>query len=263
MTPQPVQHRATTAAAATTLTPPPPLAEAPSGGEELQRTPHQQRVRAQTPQSAPVQSSRTHMLLTSPAAARRSRESLEVLRVAQTLKAGLARLKARADPQHAESAQRAQRAFSATSPAPTAQRQLLARHHSSVSPSSSVPRQVFSCPQRKLPARMPQPQLFPAPRFSLERTQSAASSTAHSPPPPPPPQGNCPKRAYKEIAEAAETMILFMRDSPTHAATRLPPPSSPPPLIKRPRTASSSPPSAAAAATLPPKRLNVEHYGSA
>ncbi|KAJ2761570.1 hypothetical protein H4S06_001131 [Coemansia sp. BCRC 34490] len=61
------------------------------------RTPQAQ-TRIRPPASAPqARCSRTHFLLASPEAARRSKESLETFKVARTLKEGLLRLKARAD----------------------------------------------------------------------------------------------------------------------------------------------------------------------
>ncbi|KAJ2642713.1 hypothetical protein GGF44_001515, partial [Coemansia sp. RSA 1694] len=271
MTPLPIQRQMT----ATPPPPPPPLLPLPlpaisspapyasSGGQSsidtaaLQCTP-QHRSRLQMPQSAPPPNSRrSQALLTSPAAIRRSNETLEAIRVAQTLKAGFSRLKARADSQTSpSSAPLSQRAFSATSPPPVtpARRQFLSRHHSSiafsrgsptgadstlrrseaapmsrellresvVSPSLRPMHPSYSCPQRRQSLRGPHNQpslLFPAPRFSLERAQSAASSSSAVTHSPPPSLGGS-KRANKEVAEAAETMILFMRDSPTQGEER-------------------------------------------
>ncbi|KAJ2879457.1 hypothetical protein H4R27_005298 [Coemansia aciculifera] len=265
MTPLPIQQRIVS------TPPPPPLptvisSSASCGGSDepnsvednLQCTPqHKSRQQQMMPQSAPPPNSRrTQMLMASPAAVKRSNESLEAIRVAQTLKAGFSRLKARADSQNSSSssAPLSQRAFSATSPAPVtpARRQLLYRHHSSISFSRGSPTSAdvlrpsggvsvsrepsepvvspslrplhppYSCPQRRQSFREHHHQpslLFPAPRFSLERAQSAASSTNAAMHSPPPSLGSS-KRANKEIAEAAETMILFMRDSPTQSEER-------------------------------------------
>ncbi|KAJ2827186.1 hypothetical protein FBU31_003237, partial [Coemansia sp. 'formosensis'] len=260
MTPLPIQQRV-----ASTPPPPPPQPAAtspsapyrPNGiDDNLQCTPQHRPRQLTMPQSAPPPSSRrTQMLLTSPAAIKRSNESLEAIRVAQTLKAGFSRLKARADSQNSSSsAPLTQRALSATStlPATPARRQLLSRHHSSiafsrgspasadntlrlsdrismsrepcepvVSPSFRPLHTPYTCPQRRKSLRENhQPSLlFPAPRFSLERAQSAASSSSAVMRSPSPPLGSS-KRANKEIAEAAETMILFMRDSPTQSEER-------------------------------------------
>ncbi|KAJ2380817.1 hypothetical protein GGI23_007720, partial [Coemansia sp. RSA 2559] len=75
-------------------------------------------TRLQPPASTPPRS-RAHLLLTSPEATRRSKESLETFRVARTLKEGLLRLKARADPHATPSIsmtalRRPMRTFSAT-----------------------------------------------------------------------------------------------------------------------------------------------------
>ncbi|KAI8325071.1 hypothetical protein GQ54DRAFT_295709 [Martensiomyces pterosporus] len=101
----------------------------------LQRTPLRSRVAA--PQSAPPKS-QTHMLLTSPEAARRSKESLEAIRVARTLKEGFSRLKARADPQGSQShilspiSRRAMRTHSANNTSLASSAQPLTRHSSSL-----------------------------------------------------------------------------------------------------------------------------------
>ncbi|KAJ2493367.1 hypothetical protein IWW37_000651 [Coemansia sp. RSA 2050] len=243
------------------------------------------------PQSAPPPSSRrTQALLASPAALRRSNESLEAIRVAQTLKAGFSRLKARADSQNSSSyssAPLSQRAFSATStlPATPARRQLLYRHHSSIaflrgSPSGAsntlrrtggtpMSRELgepvlsptlraldpsYSCPQRRQSLREQNGPslLLPAPRFSLERARSAASSSASALRSPSPSLG-CSKRANKEIAEAAETMILFMRDSPSQSEERR--------AMLRPSDASSSSPAPGSPhiGLSAPQRTSLEH----
>ncbi|KAJ1919868.1 hypothetical protein LPJ71_001481 [Coemansia sp. S17] len=292
MTPLPIQPRITS-------TPPPlPVAisasascgstDGPNGiDDNLQCTPQHKPRQQMMPQSAPPPNSRrTQLLLASPAAVKRSNESLEAIRVAQTLKAGFSRLKARADSQNSSSsAPLPQRAFSATSPAPVtpARRQLLYRHHSSISfsrgspatfdntlrPSGEVPMSrgpsepvvspslrplhpPYSCPQRRQSFREHRPSLlFPAPRFSLERAQSAASSTStvmHSPPP----STGSSKRANKEIAEAAETMILFMRDSPTQSEERR--------TLLRPSDGPSSPTFGPPHIMLPePQRASLEY----
>ncbi|KAJ2741495.1 hypothetical protein GGI20_005153 [Coemansia sp. BCRC 34301] len=263
MPPLPIQRQLT-------ATPPPlpailasashAVPEGPSGSDAaaLQCTPQHRPRHLQMPQSAPPPNSRRlQVLLTSPAAIRRSNESLEAIRVAQTLKAGFSRLKARADSQNStSSAPLSQRAFSATSPPAVtpARRQLLSRHHSSMAFSRGSPVRAdsmfrppeampisrelhretavsppmrpmypsYSCPQRRQSLRdlHHQPSLlFPAPCFSLERAQSAVSSSSAATHSSPPLVGGS-KGANKEVAEAAETMILFMRDSPAQSEER-------------------------------------------
>ncbi|KAJ2698971.1 hypothetical protein H4218_002958 [Coemansia sp. IMI 209128] len=273
MTPLPVQQRITP-------TPPPSLAglspsascggfDGPGGIENtMQCTPQQQPRQQLMPQSAPPPSSRrAQILLASPAALRRSNESLEAIRVAQTLKAGFSRLKARADSQNSlySSAPLSQRALSATATLPVTpgRRQLLYRHHSSIafsrgspaggdntlrrtggipmarepvlSPTLRALNPPHSCPQRRQSLRdQNRPSLmFPAPQFSLERARSAAGGSSAAPRSPSPLLGSS-KRANKEVAEAAETMILFMRDSPSQSEERR--------ALLRPSDASSSSP---------------------
>ncbi|KAJ2356571.1 hypothetical protein GGF43_001986 [Coemansia sp. RSA 2618] len=166
------------------------------------------------PQSAPPKT-RTQQLLTSPAAAQRSKASLEAFRVARTLKEGFLRLKARADPSMLSPTRRAQRTLSANAlpSSSLSQRGLLERHHSelprygsfdapesprarpvALHPAYSCPQRrgretlnpAYSCPQRRV--RESHASRKPAPRFSL---------------------------AGAEVAEAAEAMILFMKSEPS------------------------------------------------
>ncbi|KAJ2327694.1 hypothetical protein IWW51_001610 [Coemansia sp. RSA 2702] len=166
------------------------------------------------PQSAPP-ISRTHQLLTSPAAAQRSRASLEAFRVARTLKDGFLKLKARADPLSPAAPRRALSATTAA--APWSPRAPLARHHSEIPRLREFDRRrpdtpplARSCPQRpraRLPAR-PEASRLPAPRFSL------------APAPHP--------RDCTEVAEAAEAMILFMKSEPSSQTDPASPPAANP-----------------------------------
>ncbi|KAJ2238296.1 hypothetical protein IWW45_000126 [Coemansia sp. RSA 485] len=124
-----------------------------------------------TPKSAPAQY-RTHLQLTSPEAARRSKRSLEAIHVARALKDGFSRLKARADPQSLLSPSRSAkinrpfRTYSATMGSSRVSN-LLVRHHSSIGS-----RQPTSCPhhhqmQQQQQGHLGTRQMASAPRFAL------------------------------------------------------------------------------------------------
>ncbi|KAJ1937218.1 hypothetical protein GGF37_005294, partial [Kickxella alabastrina] len=160
--------------------------------EAEQHTPHQQRTRPtthSTPKSAPPKC-QTQLRLTSPEAARRSRQSLEAIHVARTLKDGLNRLKERADPQHLLSGgtPRPLRTYSATStPVQRRRSNQLVRHHSSFQNSLEQQRTTINSMCFVDGGRRE-----PPPRFALDS-----------------PGEWRPRRA----AEAAETMILFKSQS--------------------------------------------------
>ncbi|KAJ1646030.1 hypothetical protein LPJ64_002453 [Coemansia asiatica] len=188
-----------------------------------------------TPKSAPAQS-RTHLQLTSPEAARRSKRSLEAIQVARTLKDGFLRLKARADPQHllspSRSTGRPLRTYSATM-APSRASHLLVRHHSS----ASAPAHFTSCPQspRHLPVRNIQ-----APRFTLSAASPARDDHAWRPRLP------TPLNVRAGAAEQAAQAMLFMRSQSSsslnndHMDSVSPPPSSIPQGLADPRLPLSS-----------------------
>ncbi|KAJ2453717.1 hypothetical protein EV183_002016 [Coemansia sp. RSA 2336] len=193
---------------------PPPRSEGESASTSaLPQTPVKSQPRI--PQSAPA-ASRTQQLLTSPAAAQRSKASLEAFKVARTLKEGFLKLKARADPSllSPTASRYSQRAFSANTPRRSQQprQNSLVRHNSelprsgsfdSPPPLESPPARpsllypAHSCPQHHRPksshftgARLP------APRFLLsQKEESTLDGT--------------------EVTEAAEAMILFMKSEPS------------------------------------------------
>ncbi|KAI7827332.1 hypothetical protein BX661DRAFT_183076 [Kickxella alabastrina] len=157
-------------------------------GQQAQILPHQHH-QLHTPKSAPPKC-QTQLRLTSPEAARRSRQSLEAIHVARTLKDGLNRLKERADPQHLLSGgtPRPLRTYSATStPVQRRRSNQLVRHHSSFQNSLEQQRTTINSMCFVDGGRRE-----PPPRFALDS-----------------PGEWRPRRA----AEAAETMILFKSQS--------------------------------------------------
>ncbi|KAJ1743393.1 hypothetical protein LPJ55_001774 [Coemansia sp. RSA 990] len=197
-------------------TPPPPRSESDSASTSaLPQTPVKSQPRI--PQSAPA-ASRTQQLLTSPAAAQRSKASLEAFKVARALKEGFLKLKARADPSllSPTASRYSQRAFSANTPRRSQQsrQNSLVRHNSELPRSGSFdssplpdtsqtrPSLLYpahSCPQHQ---RRPKSNHFtgtrlPAPRFLLSQKEEES------------------KLNGTEVAEAAEAMILFMKSEPS------------------------------------------------
>ncbi|KAJ1797250.1 hypothetical protein LPJ59_003257, partial [Coemansia sp. RSA 2399] len=153
-------------------------------------------VRMQPPASAPPRS-RAHLLLTSPEATRRSKESLETFRVARTLKEGLLRLKARADPHATPSIsmtalRRPMRTFSATTAGAVAAgnnnnphaagamaRRPLLRHHSEIPwHMRSLDRQHSRAPSATSPSTAAGPALMPV--FRSPKSHPVPLHPAHS-----------------------------------------------------------------------------------
>ncbi|KAJ2772611.1 hypothetical protein IWQ56_001301 [Coemansia nantahalensis] len=163
-------------------------------------------------QSAPAKA-RPQSLLTSPAAARRSQASMETFKLARALKEGLTQLKARVDP-HARplvTPRRVQRTASAAAKVlcPLSAARYLPHYGSFSSDSSDGPGGLpaddllharpmalhasLSCPQRRRQNHAP---------------AAAAAASRRTPP------DTLPRTDRCEVAEAAETMILFMRSKP-------------------------------------------------
>ncbi|KAJ1992854.1 hypothetical protein GGI25_002708 [Coemansia spiralis] len=272
-------------------------------------TPRAQTASMQPSKSAPPKS-HAQLLLTSPPAARRSKESLEAIKVARTLKEGLLRLKARADPQSPNSntsLRRPMRTFSATAAATAGSTPYrpLSRHNSEfprfgplsndglqlrspdrllhrtqnasglsqglISPKSRpVPLHLtHSCPQRRSASIRTSADLFspvpnascsqhgqqsglPAPRFvldppsessdiaSMHRLKLANSASTVSDITDPHNNDIQEGDPRTEVAEAAATMILFMKSEPSSQNDLSTSSLSPPPLNQSP---SVSPPS--------------------
>ncbi|KAJ1728974.1 hypothetical protein LPJ61_003751 [Coemansia biformis] len=180
---------------------------------------------------------------------------MEAFKMARTLKEGLAQLKARADP-HARSLVSPRRALRTVSAASSMPRTLSAQrcyldmpHYGSFSSDSSdgpggssaagllqtrpMPLHAsLSCPQRARDGRPSAALHIPAPRFELAEPRGAlgdASATLFD---------------RHEVAEAAETMILFMRSESSSQNEPSSPQPTPQPQLRN--TADPLPPTAAA-----------------